>query len=378
MARLSISQRQAVVSSKPRIVGSAFCIRSNYVVRRNIWFSSTDKPKQLHRITDKNLIDNSHTGEMSEQSRKKITSAINWLVACSAPKWVAETKDHKGFYFKNNFITLTLPATDHHITHENINKLLLQPFLDYARKTWQLKNYVWKIELQSNGSPHVHLTTDTYIHHSKLRSYWNSLCSKEGLTQLYTAKYLGCSFEFYLKHNPTTPHSDVAKRWEQWNASTKQGFTSPNTVDVHAIRNVKDLAAYCCKYMAKNLDETIMVKGLSALAQPTSTARMWGCSYMLSRAYKTSVEIYDGESEEGDSSIYQDGFITKQILGNPDKAGIRHSVADVTFIKPHQWHNKVKGKLYRAYHEVRFRIFNAHKASDVVDRMAKEIIVPLS
>jgi hypothetical protein len=356
-------------ANKPRIIGSRFCIRPNYIVRQNIWFSPKEKVKLPARETDKNLSVNSHTGEMSEQSQKKIRCAINWLTTCARQKWIPECKEHKGFYFKVNFITLTLPCTGSHITHDNINKLLLAPFLDYARKMWGLSAYVWKIELQANGNPHVHLTTDTYIHWTKLRNYWNKLCSKEGLTQQYTAKYLSCKFDFYLKNNPATDLVSVANRHEQWSHGNSIGWSTPNTTDVHSVRNVKDLAAYVSKYMAKNLSETIVVKGLSALAAPTSTSRMWGCSYALSRAYKAHVEIYDGEYEPDDSCLYGGEFQVKQILGNPDKAGMRHSVADVIFLKSHHWHGKVKGKYYRVFCSVRTTIQNEYRQKDVVSKM---------
>ena len=360
---------QIIGHNKPQIVGSSFCIRPNYIVRRNIWFSHKEKTKQPPRATDRNLDDNSHTGEMSAQSQKKITAAINWLTACARQKWIPECAEHKGFYFKINFITLSLSANDGSITADNIHKLLLAPFLDYARKTWGLGAYVWKIELQENGNPHIHLTTDTYIHWTKLRNYWNHLQSKLGLTQLYTAKYKDCNFEFYLKHNPATPHASVANRWEQWKHSSSIGFSSPNSTDVHSVKNIKDMAAYVCKYMAKNMSEVIQVQGLSAMAQPTFTSRMWGCSQALSKAFKTTVDIYTGEQEEGDSCLYDGSFQVKQILGNPDKAGIRHSVADVIFLKPHHWHGKIKGKFYRVFSQVKLSIQNEFRSPSIVAAM---------
>ena len=59
-------------ANKPKLIGSSFCIRPNYIVRRNVWFSGKEKVKLPPRVTDKNLSDNSHTGAMSEQSQKKI------------------------------------------------------------------------------------------------------------------------------------------------------------------------------------------------------------------------------------------------------------------------------------------------------------------
>jgi hypothetical protein len=377
MASNRVKDDTLINGKRSVIVGSAFSIRPNYIVRRNVWLSKKDKLPPAPRSTDKNLLDNSHTGEMSEQSQKKIRCAINWLALCARQKWINETPEHKGFYFKINFITLTLPVITADITQDNIHKLLLAPFLDYARKTWGLSSYVWKIELQKNGNPHIHITTDTYIHWTKLRNYWNKLCSNYGLTQQYTAKYLNCKFPFYLEHNPATDLVSVANRYEQWQHGTKIGFSSPNTTDVHSVKNIKDIAAYVSKYMAKDLSDNIKCLGLSALAAPLSTARMWGCSYSLSKAYATSDEVLGSDDDGSYEYFYKGGFVIKQILGPPDRCGIQHSIADIIFLRPDHWHSMPKGRLYRIFSSVKQSIQNQYRSPDVVKGLAPQAVNPL-
>jgi hypothetical protein len=365
---------RVIGANKPKLIGSRFCIRPNYIVRTNVWHSDKERTKLPPRSTDKNLLDNSHTGEMSEQSQKKIRCAINWLALCARQKWINETPEHKGFYFKINFITLTLPVITADITQDNIHKLLLAPFLDYARKTWGLSSYVWKIELQKNGNPHIHITTDTYIHWTKLRNYWNKLCSNYGLTQQYTAKYLNCKFPFYLEHNPATDLVSVANRYEQWQHGTSIGFSSPNTTDVHSVKNIKDIAAYVSKYMAKDLSSNIKTLGLSALAAPQSTARMWGCSYSLSKAYNTSDELLGSDDDGSYEAFYKGGFVHKQILGKPDRAGIQHPIADVIFLRPHHWQAMKQGRLYRIFASVKSSIQNEYRSPHVVSQLAPQVV----
>jgi hypothetical protein len=314
---------------------------------------------------------------MSIQSQKKIRCAVNWLCASAQQKWIPECADHKGFYFKVNFITLTLPCTNSHVTHENIFKLLLEKFLDNARANWGLNLYTWKIELQKNGSPHVHIASDTYINYRKLRTYWNKLLEKEGVLHHYREKHTGCKFEQYLHWYPTNDFVDVAKSYERWCIGNKTNWSDPNTTDVHAVLKIKDLPAYISKYMAKELNSAIMVKGLCALATPRSTSRMWGCSVALSRKFKDSIELYDGEYEPEDSSLFSDQLHHKQVLGNPDKAGVCHSVADIIFIKSHQWHTVIKGRFYRYYNQSILELRNAHKSPDVVSRLAPQAVNPL-
>ena len=345
------------------IIGSRFSIKPNYIVRSNVWHSPKDSKRFVGRKTDVNLKDNKHNGFMSPMSEKKIRSAINWLCASAKQKWVPETEEHKGFYFKVNFITLSLPALGTHITHENIFKELLAPFLDYGRKAWLLNNYVWKIELQQNGNPHVHLTTDTYIHWKKLRNRWNKQLSDLGIVDLYTSKHTGCKFEQYLAWNPANELSSVAKRYEQWQYGNSIAWSSPNSTDVHAVKNINDVAAYVSKYMAKGLIDISKNPDLVSGVVIKSSARMWSCSKELSQAFNTSVEILGDGEGTGAECMFTKDMPSKQIHGNPDKYGIRHVVCDVWYVSWHTWATKIKGDIRKAYDDVRLGLQQAYRAT---------------
>ena len=167
---------------------------------------------------------------------------------CSAePKKVFNRKFNAWFDFKVNFITLTLPDTAVKISDYDFKTKLLNPWLTYMRKFYGLKNYVWKLEFQKNGKLHLHITTDTFIHHKKIRSVWNKL--------LKSNNYL----------------IDFAKKFNHSN---------PNSTDIHSVRKIKNLAAYMAKYMSKADAILKQIKG-----------RIWGCNYELSRANKTSLFI---------------------------------------------------------------------------------------
>ena len=377
MANKYAKDPSLINGKKAVIIGSTFALRQNYIVRRNIWLSKKEKVKGIPRSTDANLKDKSHTGVMSPQSQKKIRCAVNWLCASAQQKWIPETIGHKGFYFKINFITLTLPCTNSHITHNNIFKLLLEKFLDNARENWGLNLYTWKIELQKNGSPHVHIASDTYIHYRKLRTYWNKLLQKEGVLQHYQNKHAGCKFEQYLKWYPPNDFCDVAKSHERWTIGKKTNWSDPNTTDIHSVLNVKDLPAYISKYMAKDLIAPTEVNDLVPCEVPRSTARMWGCSLALSRMFKASEDIYDGDFQPEDSCFYKGGFIIKQIMGNPNKMGLSYPVADVIFMNDHLWRTKAKGRFYKFYVNAITRLRNAHKSDHVVSMLAPQAVHPL-
>lgn len=159
-----------------------------------------------------------YEGLMTEGARKRLKRAIQLIVAISEPKTAMDFKTNKEFKFKLNFITLTLPCPQLNITDKQIKKEILDVWLKTAKRRFKLRSYIWRAERQKNGNLHFHLITDTYIRYDELRDTWNDKLNR-----------LGFIDRFEKKH----------------------GHRHPNSTDVHAIKNVKNLAAYFSKYMAK-------------------------------------------------------------------------------------------------------------------------------
>lgn len=157
-------------------------------------------------------------GIFSRHSRTRLVSSINWMLFLSQRKWVWSKSDHKGFYFKVNFITLTLSDVQSH-TDTYIVTHMLQPFLKWIARSHNAWNYVWKAEAQDNGNIHFHITTNKFIHLSEIRKKWNSLQLKHGYMSRYNAGNKDCN---------------------------------PNSTDVHAVKNETELAMYMGKYFSKN------------------------------------------------------------------------------------------------------------------------------
>lgn len=176
-------------------------------------------------------------------------NAINWLLLAAPKKWVFQKSTSRRFQFKINFITLTLPTADQKHSDTYIKRELLHPFLISMGYSHNLKNYIWKAEVTKNGVIHFHITTDTFVHWKDIRRCWNKQLSRHGYID-----------EFESKH----------------------GHRDPNSTDVHAVKNVKNLGAYMCKYLTKN------DKSRRAI-----TGKLWSASNNLSASNKLTIDSFD-------------------------------------------------------------------------------------
>lgn len=170
------------------------------------------KENQVH------LKANRHKGELSDKAVKKIKSAIEWLLIRSTPQRVYNRQQDQVFYFRLNFITLTLPAEQSH-SDKIITSVCLNNFLNICRNKFKVTDYIWKAEPQGNGRLHFHVTTNTFIHWRDVRKAWQS-----------SVELLGYVSEFKKKF-----HHD-----------------NPNCTDIKKVKHIRKLAAYLSKYLAKN------------------------------------------------------------------------------------------------------------------------------
>lgn len=184
-------------------------------------------------------------GKISEHARKKLSKAINWLVAGSSWKTIYSKKHNKHFKSLLTFVTLTLPGQGEKTDKEI--KSILHSWLQFAKVRFGLKTYVWKAEAQKRGTIHFHVTTNIFIPKNQLQFSWNRL--------------LG--------------HKDLLN-----------GLENPPSTKVHSVRNIKNIKTYLIKYFCKSENDRRIING-----------RLWGCSYDLSRARKTNIIVDEKESQ---------------------------------------------------------------------------------
>lgn len=175
-------------------------------------------PQNRHDISK----EKAYAGQLTPHSKKRLTKAINLLVAQSLPKTAVNFQTGDEFQFRVNFITLTLPAPQRSVSDKELKKKCLDPWLKTMRYRYRLNSYVWRSERQYNGNIHFHITSDTYLPYDQICNVWNHQLSK---------------FHFIDEFE------------------SKNGHRFPNSTDVHSVQKIKNIAAYMVKYMSKDPEE---------------------------------------------------------------------------------------------------------------------------
>jgi hypothetical protein len=226
-------------------------INPDYMSVYDKWYDIPSKQGK-HVNSRDNLCCNKRKTDISPSAKKRLNRAVSWLAQLSSQKKVFSKKHNSTFSFKCSFITLTLPSLQVH-DDNIIKKELLNCFLTYARTTWGVSNYVWRAEKQANGNIHFHIMTDTFIVYWAIRKAWNRICEKLGYVSAFAARYPG---------------------------------RTPNSTDVHSVRNIKDIRKYIGKYMTKENDRV------------TVAGNTWGLSTSLSQLKNVVTDCVDVIADE--------------------------------------------------------------------------------
>lgn len=182
-------------------------------------------------------VNEKYTGKMNASSVKKLRQAINLLIAQAPTKEAFNPSTGKYFKFKVNFITLTLSAPQFEVSDKEIKNQMLKRWILNMRRNFNLASYVWRAERQKNGNIHFHFVTDTFIPYDSIRDAWNHEQGKYHFIEIF-------------RHR------------------NKSQF--PNSTDVHAIKNIRNLASYIVKYMTKDSSKIDTIEG-----------KVWDCSTNL-------------------------------------------------------------------------------------------------
>lgn len=297
-----------------KVVISAYnvYIKPTYVVTMPEFSGLSGRRTSKQKANESNLSDNKHNGQLSKKSLSKLRNAINWLTVSAKYKRVYCKSAKANFWFKINFITLTIPPQSGGVVSEQLFKKALHTWIQYARKYYYLKNYVWKVEAHEDGRLHVHLSTDTFIHYSDARRSWNKVLFNYGL--------LGYHFQQFGNYNP------------------------PST-DIHAVRKVNDVAAYLATYMVKSASLPASYKG-----------RIWSCNYELSHSHQCKLNIDSTEMAECMRTLVQKQIRYAAIESPPDALGARKKIGEIFFLNPDLWSKYVRGAIRDEYDKHRFKI----------------------
>lgn len=194
-------------------------IRPNCIIAYPEWLDNKMPPSWSSHIEEANAAkEELYSGELKVSAAKRLKKAVNLLLMSSPKKWIWNPCTQKMQLFQISFLTLTISSKYLFLTAGEAHKALLAPFLDWLRRTCKCNSYIWKAELQQRGQIHYHLTLGSFILHSEIKEKWNYLQRKAGLLEDFNQEY---------------------------------GHYNPNSIDIHTVNKVNDLAGYLCKYIAK-------------------------------------------------------------------------------------------------------------------------------
>jgi hypothetical protein len=188
-------------------------------------------------------------GVMSDQAKRKINKAIEYLVTTSHEKKVLNRLTDKIVTMRVSFLTLTLPSKQIHPDKEIINTCL-NSFFNEVRKYHSVHNYIWRAELQKNGNIHFHILTDQFIPWWDARNRWNRIVNKLGYVDRFESKH---------------------------------GHHTPNSIDIHSIRKIQNITKYMSKYMSKDHNQEYP-DDMPEEEKRKQDGRIWGCNHELSQA----------------------------------------------------------------------------------------------
>lgn len=161
-----------------------------------------------------------YSGAVTAGVRKRMARAITLMCQGSKGKFIFNPVNERYQYHRLSFITLTV-SDSRPVSARDAYRKLLSPFLQWLRRTQNVKTYVWKAELQKRGQIHYHITCPEFIDYRAIRATWNRLQLNGGYLKEFAEKF---------------------------------GHTDPNSTDVHEVRTIKKIDAYLIKELSKNQD----------------------------------------------------------------------------------------------------------------------------
>lgn len=248
-----------------------------------------------------NTLDNKTKGYLSENSKRKLKYAINLLIASAenklitldgsnyqVRKWNSKAKQFielgnksgtKSFKYKIGFLTLTLPSEQGIITDEQLKKSVLNHFLTDCRRYLNLRNYVWKAEVQENGNLHFHITTDCFLPVDVVRKFWNKAINKFGFVDQYRINMKNWHKEGFRVREDLLDFWPLESQIKAYDYGCKTNWSNPNTIDIHSVKKIRNMSAYLVDYMCKKEIDKRAIKG-----------KIWGCSEKLTYNNKLTLD----------------------------------------------------------------------------------------
>lgn len=214
------------------------------------------------------IAENGYNGEMNERTAAKVRRyARGWFTARKSEAGNLSLSD-KAIASRYTFVTLTLPGQQTH-TDAEIRREALRPMLQQLRRVHGARHYLWKAEPQANGNIHFHVLLDVRIPWREIRTLWNGYMERMGYVEQYRQRMKERhkdGFRFSQQEAARRPFEVQHRAYVE---GLKTNWSDPNSTDIHALRQTKQVLAYITSYICK--------KG----GRRKIEGRIWDCSDTL-------------------------------------------------------------------------------------------------
>jgi len=221
-----------------------------------------------------------YSGKLTTGSKKRLTKAITLMVLMARAKWIFNEINQRMQFHKLSFITLTVSATQEKLSGREAYDKLLVHFIQWLRRTKNVTTYIWKLELQANGQIHYHITTPSFIAWQEIKDKWNNLQRAAGIIDQYRANQLEWHKDGFRVREWLLPNWDEQAQYQAYLNGMATDWQEPNSIDVHAVEKIDDMAAYLCKEIAKECQN-----------QTATIGKIWDCSMNLKKNKLFSMEV---------------------------------------------------------------------------------------
>lgn len=231
-----------------------------------------------------------YVGFVTDGIKKRMKRVITLLLQSTPYTYKIHPVSGRTISHKVSFITLTTPTHENSYDAKFCHKMLLEPTLRFLRAKHGMKSYIWKVELQSNGQIHYHITADIVINHTHLKDFWNNLLRKHSMLDQFKEKY---------------------------------GHDNPNSTDIHNVQKVNNLEAYLVKYICKEYQNESKING-----------KIWDCStnlkandyYKVQLDFQTHQQILQLQSTQQVKTLYFEKAIFLDFKTNDYYTFFRESI----------------------------------------------------
>lgn len=158
-----------------------------------------------------------------------------------------------------------------------------------TQKKYGKMSYVWKAEAQGNGNIHFHLTCNKFIPYWHLRNYWNSALAHTGLIDQYRQNMQEFHKGGFKVREDLLKHWPLEAQQKAYEFGQATNWSQPNTIDVHAVKNIKNMESYLEDYFCKKEEDKRPIMG-----------KIWGCSRNLSYTNKFTFDMPDITAAESE------------------------------------------------------------------------------